>query len=691
MYHHADQSWRKMPAFLSDENEDMLAFRLAEYIREKNLSRILVVFHGGEPLLAGTETIERIVTKIIKAIPQTVSLDFSLQTNGTLLNEENLKVLEDLDISVSLSIDGPENIHDKHRLNHAGKPSFAEVEKALKLLVTKPKIFTGVIAVIDAEYEPLDILQYFNQYEIPSLDFLLPDANYNSLPVGKAENPDIYKTWLIKLFDLWFDDFPHLRVRFFDAILDAVVGLPSKTDALGYGDVSLLTIETDGSYHDLDVLKVAFDGATNLKMTLAENSIADVSNAVQIQTHRQLLQKKGLSVECQECDIVDICAGGTVPHRYSNDGFNNPSVYCEELYGLISHAKRRLTAQLEKEVLDSKKNTSINPERNYLEHFEDTTYSFSILQEMLFVWGNTQKECLKQALEYCVENSSDFSMHATALLALSDDELSYLSIQPSVYAWTNILNSAKEGRTITSIDGKPILPDFSYVRNIESFLVTPFNVQRINRIDDWLRMPFGDKIQYENIEITQKASDVLIKAYQLIEQWDTNLLKEIKLIAPEVQFIKDFTAHPEKIVSFSDNSVPGALYVTVRLGEKFIEPADLADSILHEYRHQKLYLLQRLSDIVILDVPLVQSPWREELRPPSGLYHAIYVFTFLRKFWEFLATNGDTSLQSRARSEVEIIGKRINDGLKTVKQTKLTEVGITLLEIMEDNLVKQTA
>jgi uncharacterized protein len=36
--------------------------------------------------------------------------------------------------------------------------------------------------------------------------------------------------------------------------------------------------------------------------------------------------------------VVNICGGGYYPHRYSKIlEFDNPSVYCEDLYKLITH------------------------------------------------------------------------------------------------------------------------------------------------------------------------------------------------------------------------------------------------------------------------------------------------------------------------------------------------------------------
>ena len=75
-------------------------------------------------------------------------------------------------------------------------------------------------------------------------------------------------------------------MRTFEALLDAVVGMPSQTDAFGFGDVSLITIETDGSYHDLDVLKVVSHGATRLSGNVRDTPIADVAKSPNLASHR---------------------------------------------------------------------------------------------------------------------------------------------------------------------------------------------------------------------------------------------------------------------------------------------------------------------------------------------------------------------------------------------------------------------
>ncbi len=90
MYEHVDQTWREQPAVMAEETRRQLAHRLGEYARAAELSQLLVVFHGGEPLLAGHDRIIETTRWIRAAVPAGARVDVSLQTNGVLLSEAAL-------------------------------------------------------------------------------------------------------------------------------------------------------------------------------------------------------------------------------------------------------------------------------------------------------------------------------------------------------------------------------------------------------------------------------------------------------------------------------------------------------------------------------------------------------------------------------------------------------------------------
>src|SRR5262249_59507340 len=44
---------------------------------------------------------------------------------------------------------------------------------------------------------------------------------------------------------------------------------------------------------------------------------------------------------CLPCPVFAACGGGLAAHRFRAGGWDNPSVYCPDLYALVSHIRRR--------------------------------------------------------------------------------------------------------------------------------------------------------------------------------------------------------------------------------------------------------------------------------------------------------------------------------------------------------------
>jgi uncharacterized protein len=675
---------------MSEKHRQQLAERIAEYVQGEKLEEIAVVFHGGEPLLAGAERIVEAVRWIRSSVPTFCKVGFSLQTNGVLLDEPTLDLFNAEDIGVSVSIDGPESVNDRHRIDHQGRSSFITVEAALNRLKAYPKIYTGLIAVIDPAVSPDELMEFFNIHQPPRLDFLLPDSNHLRLPPGRDECPDLYVSWLIRAFDLWFDKYPHLPIRTFDAILSSHSRLPSQTDALGLGDVSLLTIETDGTYHDLDVLKITTEGATTLGLGLETASIAIAAASPRIEEHRRLLRRENLAAECQSCPVVEVCGGGSVPHRYSLDGFSHPTVYCREMFALITHARTRIMQHLKQHLNNELEELRLSLKTSQVVSldiavFECPQTSSTSIQNLLTQWIAEARREFKEALGAVLEREPTKLDTIHQIQDAPSENLDSLVIRPSVVLWTTVMRQSGSGITVCSIDGDPIAPDTNYVELLADLLKAPNElVPYVHRNDPWLRLPFGQRIVFESDEVVAVCTTILKESFRIIESWQPALLSEIRKLSPEVQFIQDLTAHPDKVVSFSDNSVPGALYVSIRQGTRFIDPYNLADSIIHEHRHQKLYLLQRIVPLVEVDTPFVPSPWREDLRPPSGLLHAVFVFTHLLEFWNYLVSEGPSHLKTHASEQVAIIRDRLEVAIPTLKGTRLTLAGVELVERLEN-------
>jgi len=665
-----------MPKTLSIEHSDKFVKRFQEYIAQSGLTHYAVIFHGGEPLLAGAQFLVNFAHKLRKDC--NVKVDVSVQTNGLLLTDDTLELFDKGNIGVSLSLDGPKSANDRHRLTRSGGSSFKKTEQALIRLQDYPSIFSGVISVIDVSTSANDLFAYFDQFNIPCLDFLLPDAHWLRQPPGRNQNSNIYEEWLINAFDIWFDHYPHIQLRTFESLLDACAGLPSSTDAFGFGDVSLLSIETDGSYHDLDVLKVTQDGATKLKGNLSDTSIAEVALSPALKLHRSYLRKEGLTGVCQACEVVDICGGGALPHRYGENGFANPTVYCNEMKRLVVHIKNRLEEHLSKERIEEP--AGFLPENFSIEAFECAEKSETYLNWLLKKAKTESLRRLIDALHFYNDKAS-----SKQLKSINKMTLESIAFRPGSIAWSNAVLAHMHGNSLVAADGEEVTISSNYLSFLRA-IAAEDNKKKVWEVgcdDFWLRAPFGKAIKFENDDIANAGQALVKLAMEIIKEWRPALATEILEICSAVQFIRDPAADPDKIVSFSDNSVPGALYVSIYQSDGLIDPYDLADSLIHEHRHQKLYLLERCAPTVKPTSMQVISPWRKDLRPPSGLFHAVFVFVELRRFWIHVGKNGPSELHTRAENQVSDTDLRISQAFITLDKCPLTPVGRTLVGILK--------
>jgi uncharacterized protein len=348
MYEMADQSWREQPRRMSRETAERTAMRIGEHARAHGLTRIALILHGGEPLLAGRDLISYLVTAVRDAAGTGTAVDASVQTNAVGLDEAYLRLFGDLGIRVGVSLDGAAEHHDRHRRFVSGRGSHAAVSAALRRLADRRyrHLFSGLLCTIDLCNDPIETYEALLAFEPPKIDFILPHGTWTSPPPGRipgaAETP--YADWLIAIFDYWYPA-PRTRIRLFEEIMHAILGGTSETEMIGLEPSTLVVIETDGAIEQADTLKVAYHGAPETGLHVARDQL----DAALLLPGVAALQlgERALSAECRACRIRRVCGGGLYAHRFrAGTGFLNPSVYCPDLMHLIDHIRETMRADI---------------------------------------------------------------------------------------------------------------------------------------------------------------------------------------------------------------------------------------------------------------------------------------------------------------------------------------------------------
>jgi len=126
-----DQSTPKMNLEVAKTGID---FFLKQTNGVKSGTKRTLVHYGGEPLI--NYGVVKISTEYAKEEMRSRGLDLEtvVVTNGSLINDEMAHFFHEQDVWISLSIDGPEEIHNKMRTYGNGRGTFSDVIRGLNIL-----------------------------------------------------------------------------------------------------------------------------------------------------------------------------------------------------------------------------------------------------------------------------------------------------------------------------------------------------------------------------------------------------------------------------------------------------------------------------------------------------------------------------------------------------------------------------
>ncbi|MCP3397711.1 radical SAM protein [Bradyrhizobium sp. CCGB20] len=340
-YWFRDASVYSKPKLMSPDVQHRLLQRIEEHVVRFSLTDFPVILHGGEPLLWGVENFHRFAEACEAISSRTgCGIPIAVTTNGVLIDDEWLACFEARNISVAISVDGPAHIHDLHRKTFQGTGTHASVERAVRMLVSR-NIGVIALAVCNPAYAPQEYVDFFAACGIANYDIMIPDATVDERPPSIAA---FYKG----LFGLWLEAnraTPTTDIRIISDMITALLGDNSPTEGVGHKPVELCTVMTDGTVEAHDVLRIAGDGFTNTRFNIFDHAIDEVRNEPRWKAARDA--SINLCTKCRQCKFMNACGGGYLPHRFSRErGYDNPSVYCEDLYSMFESMQSVLESHL---------------------------------------------------------------------------------------------------------------------------------------------------------------------------------------------------------------------------------------------------------------------------------------------------------------------------------------------------------
>jgi uncharacterized protein len=262
--------------------EAVLEEFIKQYIAGQDADRVVFTWHGGEPTLLGLDFFRRVVA-LQERYAAGKQIQNDLQTNGVLLDESWCAFLREHRVLVGLSIDGPEELHDRFRVTKGGRPTFQQVRAAAQRLQDHGVRFNALTVVnrINVKY-PADVYYFLTQelgvglvQWLPCVepkDFCTTAPGYwdpGAMPVlgssaarpGHPDSvvtewsvdPDDWGEFLCRTFDLWYqNDLGRVVVNWFESWVGQWMGQPATMCVLDEVCGRALALEKDGSLYSCD-------------------------------------------------------------------------------------------------------------------------------------------------------------------------------------------------------------------------------------------------------------------------------------------------------------------------------------------------------------------------------------------------------------------------------------------------------
>lgn len=121
----------------------------AQRLRDDGLAgpELTVVWHAGEPLAVPVDFYRQAFEVIDQVLGPVSRVTHALQTNATLIDAQWCRLFQAHAVRVGVSVDGPAELHDRHRRTRGGKGTHARVMQGLRLLREHDIAFHAIAVV----------------------------------------------------------------------------------------------------------------------------------------------------------------------------------------------------------------------------------------------------------------------------------------------------------------------------------------------------------------------------------------------------------------------------------------------------------------------------------------------------------------------------------------------------------------
>ena len=322
--------------------DDLLEAYIVQHIGASPTQAILFSWHGDEPTLLGLDYFRRIVELQRKHLPPGREILNGIQTNGTLLDEEWCRFLAAEGFFVGLSMDGPKELHDCHRIDKHEKATHKRVQQAYRLL-QRHRVHCDVLCVVHNQNvrQPAAVYRFFKDIGVRFLQFLPLVVRQGNGGVSAQTVPaEAYGAFLCAIFDEWVrHDLGRVNIHNFDEATRPFLGMEHAVCVSRQICGNIVVLEHNGDVYSCD----HFVDTEHRLGNIRETPLAELLNAPALLEFGRNKRER-LPGYCRQCDVLALCNGGCPKDRLSRTpaGEEGLNYLCPGLKQFYTHSRAYL-------------------------------------------------------------------------------------------------------------------------------------------------------------------------------------------------------------------------------------------------------------------------------------------------------------------------------------------------------------
>ncbi len=322
--------------------------RALQEVASNTRGPIHLLWFGGEPTLYGLQRMGQVM-ELVGEIFGERPVYHGMQTNGTLITPQWAQFLASHKFAVTVSLDGPQYIHDSQRPHRpggakAGTGSYEETMRGianLRAVGINPRV--SAVLTPQAQERPEELVDWFESQGFREMDFV-PSTRYHCGRYEVEVDGRQFKEFIMRVLERWLElKNPNFKVRLLSETARKLAGKAPHYCKLEGKCAHFVGFGWNGDVYPCD----EFSGIEEFKLgNIHDSSLEELMTSPK--ATEIFRQWAAIPPACTSCKWFHFCRGGCAWERQLSGDPYQPTVMCEAMQAILERLSAEVPGSLER-------------------------------------------------------------------------------------------------------------------------------------------------------------------------------------------------------------------------------------------------------------------------------------------------------------------------------------------------------